>query len=207
MSTAHDPLAGHPDVLRILVVCTGNICRSPVAERLMRDSLRWRVGEDARWVEVTSAGVAALAGERMDPDAAATLAGLGVDGTHDFVARQLVAEHVEAADLVLTAERSHRAHVVDLVPTAVRRTFTLRELQRLLAAADPDTIPAGTPRQRGIGLARAATALRGLVPYVDPAEDDIADPYRRPRAEFELAAAEIGRALAGPLDLLTGVRP
>ena len=197
----------HPGVLRVLVVCTGNICRSPIAERLLRDSLRWRVGADARWVQVASAGTSALDGHPMDPSAVATLAGLGVIGVEDFRSRQLTADLVADADLVLTAERHHRSRVVDLVPSAIRRTFTLRELGRLLEAVDPRALPSGTPRERGLVIAEAATSMRGLVPFVEADEDDIPDPFRRPLVEFERAAATIGRALVRPLDLLTGVRP
>jgi len=196
-----------PGVLRVLFVCTGNICRSPIAEHLMRDSLHWRVGADARWVQVASAGTSALVGQPMESEAAATLAGLGVRGAEHFRARQVTDAMIHDADIVLTAERSHRAVVVDLVPSVVRRAFTLLEFDRLLAAVAPDNVAWGTPRERGLALAHAATAMRGLIPYAEPEDDDIVDPYRRPRIEFERVAAEVGRSLTRPLDLLTGARP
>ncbi|MCW2614387.1 MAG: Tyrosine phosphatase, partial [Frankiales bacterium] len=115
------------DVFRVLHVCTGNICRSPMAERLMRAGLAERLGADADRFVVESAGTWGHSGSPMEAHAHTTLASYGVDGA-DFRARELVAEHVAGADLVLGATREHRAAAVVLHPRAASRTFTLREL-------------------------------------------------------------------------------
>ena len=113
------------EVFRVLHVCTGNICRSPMAERLTRGGLEQRLGADAARFVVESAGTWGHSGAPMEPYAAATLEGYGLDGS-DFRARALVDQHVADADLVLTATREHRAAAVVLHPRAASRTFTLR---------------------------------------------------------------------------------
>ena len=174
-------------MLRILVVCTGNICRSPMAEHLLR------AGLPPGTAEVTSAGTHGLVGEGMQAHALDVLRERGVDGSA-FRARRLEAHHVEGADLVLTATREHRAAVVTLAPTAVRRTFTLRELDRLLSVADltaPD-------------LVAAAAAQRGLVRPDKPGDDDITDPYGGPRSGYVACADLLEATLARPLAALAG---
>ncbi|HEX8508433.1 MAG TPA: hypothetical protein VF635_02900, partial [Propionibacteriaceae bacterium] len=79
--------------LSILLVCTGNICRSPVAERLLRANL------DSS-VRITSAGTYAVVGSAIEPRMAALLRGAGADAD-GFAARQLTVDHVRSADLVL----------------------------------------------------------------------------------------------------------
>lgn len=195
------------EVLRVLMVCTGNICRSPMAEWMFRDGLQRRVGDQHRWVEVLSAGTHAHHGKPMQDDAGRTLARHGVTGHEAFRAQQLTAGLVESADLVLTAAREHRSHVVSLVPAASGRTFTIRELGRLVAAVEPGAVAPGAPRTRGRAVVAAAAAMRGRTDFVEPTEDDIDDPYRRPAAQFDRVGEAVFGALQRPLDLLTGVRP
>ncbi len=120
----------------ILCVCTGNICRSPAAERL----LAARLGPEVR---VASAGTLGLVGHGIQPEMAAHLAALGVPDV-GFTSRRLTAADVREADLVLGLAREHRAAAVELVPAAVRRSFTLLEFARLLATIGPDELPAGS---------------------------------------------------------------
>ncbi len=191
---------------RVLHVCTGNICRSPMAERLMADGLAARLGDGASAFEVGSAGTWGHAGSPMEPFALSTLATLGVDG-EAFRARELVAEHVAGADLVLAATREHRAAAVVLQPRAAARTFTLREFARLTGAVDPAVLPDGDLAERARALVKAAAGKRGLVPPASPKDDDLADPYHAPETAFQACAALVQEALQGPLDLLAGVDP
>jgi protein-tyrosine phosphatase len=169
---------------RILVVCIGNVCRSPLIERL----LRLRLAPAGGAFEISSAGVHAMVGSAMHADAAPELVRLGGDPA-GFTARQLLAGHVEASDLVLTATRDVRAAVLALAPVALRRTFTLRELAALAVTSDATSLPALlTDCAR-----RRATAAR---------EDlDVPDPMGRSR-EVHTEAATIA---AEAVDQLTPV--
>ena len=188
---------------RLLHVCTGNICRSPMAERLTRAGLQARLGDSADRVLVESAGTWSQSGRPMEPYALTTLTQYGVDAA-DFRARELVAEHVVAADLVLAATREHRAASVVLHPRAAARTFTLREFARLVSAVDAAALPAGDVVERGRALVKAAAAQRGRVVPDSPVDDDLSDPYRAPAAAFAACAALVQQVLQGPLDLLVG---
>jgi protein-tyrosine phosphatase len=155
--------------VHVLVVCTANIARSPVAAALL--AAGWR---SAPGIRVSSAGLRARVGAPVDPTMAA-LASVPVQGTG---ARQLTPELVRSADLVLTMTAAQRAAVVGSVPAAVRRTFTLAELAALAAlAVGSDVLPPGEPAQRLAGLLAAAPRLRPL--RTPGADDDIEDPYGR----------------------------
>src|SRR4051812_5840492 len=151
------------ETFRVLHVCTGNICRSPMAQLLMWDGLRKRLGDDADRFVVESAGTWGHTGSPMEPHALTTLSSYDVDGSA-FTARELVAEHVVAADLVLGATREHRAAAVVLHPRAAARTFTLREFARLADAVDSAVLPSGDPVERARALVQAVAAQRGTVP-------------------------------------------
>ena len=189
------------DVFRILHVCTGNICRSPMAEHLMRAGLQQRLGPGAERFVIESAGTWGHTGSPMESYALSTLKTYGVDGA-DFTARELIAEHVVAADLILGATREHRAAAVVLHPRAAARTFTLREFARLAGAVDPGSLPAGDPVERARALVRAAAAHRGLVPPDRPRDDDLEDPYQAPESAFATCGNLVQTTLQGPLDLL-----
>ena len=194
-----------PVIFRVLHVCTGNICRSPMAEHLMRAGLDRRLGIDAERFVIESAGTWGHSGSPMEAHACSTLTAYGVDGA-DFRARELAAEHVAGADLVLGATREHRAASVVLHPRAASRTFTLREFARLIGAIDPAELPVTDVVDRARALVRAAAARRGLVPPAQPRDDDLADPYHAPASAFTACGELVQATLAGPLDLLAAVR-
>lgn len=178
------------------MVCTGNICRSPAAELLLATAL----GPDAG-VRVASAGTHAVVGAPVHPPMAHLLAAAGTP--HDgFLARQLTPAIVRDATVVVTMTRRHRGHVVELVPAAVRRAFTYRELARFADAVAHD-LPAGTPAERLTALLPLAAAQRGRVP-VAPADDDIDDPYQRGDAAYARAFDQVREATAGLARALLG---
>lgn len=176
----------------VLVVCTGNICRSPLVERLLQADLDARFGPGA--LRVRSAGTHALVDQPMDERAAAVLRSLGGD-PDGFRARRLTESMVREADLVITATREHRAQVSRLHPRAMRRSFTLRELALLVDSLDDGELPgADDPRERVRELVALAVQRRGLVRPSDPEALDVTDPYRRPDAAYAAMRREVAQA-------------
>jgi protein-tyrosine phosphatase len=188
----------------VLHVCTGNIGRSPMAERIMRQHLAGQLGDAASAFDVGSAGTGGYPGAGLEPGAAAALRQRGADAG-SFSARELTEELVVAADLVLTATTEHRTAVVGLVPGAVRYTFTLREFARLAPAVAPLLDPLAGPVARARQSVGLALRARGAAPKApDPTADDVADPIGAPLAFYEDRASEIDAACARAVALFAG---
>ena len=108
----------------IALVCTGNTCRSPMAETLMREQLRSKLGaEDA--VRVLSAGVAAAPGMGASPQAIEVMGKRNLDLT-GHASQPLDESIVNVADLILTMTRGHQAAILAAFPNMQDRVFTLR---------------------------------------------------------------------------------
>ena len=106
---------------KIITICTGNICRSPAAEFLLRQ----RLEAVASWQgSVHSADIGALVNHPADENTQAMMLAKDIDlSAHR--AKQLTLEHLRQADLVLVMEKHHRQAVLDLDPTARGKTFLL----------------------------------------------------------------------------------
>ena len=108
----------------IAVVCTGNTCRSPMAEALLREHIAKKFGsEDA--VRVVSAGVAAGVGMGASPQAIEVMGGRGLDLT-GHSSRPLDDSVIRVADLVLTMTEGHRAAILAAWPEMHDRVFPMR---------------------------------------------------------------------------------
>ncbi|WP_407358472.1 low molecular weight phosphatase family protein [Microbacterium sp. LTA6] len=179
----------------ILTVCTGNICRSPLAEVMLRASLR-ELG-----IAVSSAGTHALVDHGMTAQARelAVQGGAREQDALQHQARLLTERMLLEADLVLTMTREHRGIAVQLTPSRLHRVFPVREFARLAAGLSDDDVRraadvGSTPRAR---LGAAVTAIshrRGLSGSASSA-DDVIDPYRRDSEVYQQSARELFPAL------------
>jgi protein-tyrosine phosphatase len=193
------PAPGGAPLFEVLTVCTGNICRSPLAEQLLRLRLA------PLGAVVSSAGTRGLRSAVMTPEALALADQLGVP-TADSAAhrsRFLLESHLTDPDLILTMTRDHRRMVAELAPSRMRSTFTVREFARLAAGISDDEIrdaagkaAAETPGARVRAAATLVAARRGMVlPPRQPEDDDVIDPYGRSWQTYELSAAQLTPAL------------
>jgi len=137
-------------IRHILVVCVGNICRSPMAEALLRREL----GEQDGFT-VHSAGLGALVGHPASEHSVELMAEMGEDIT-GHRAKQIHPDMVNEADLVLVMEAGHRRAIDDADPTARGKVYRLGEWQ----------------------------------------DKDIDDPYRQPKAAYEVALEGIQAGVA-----------
>ena len=179
----------------ILVVCLGNVCRSPAGERLLRLRLDGYLGSAREAVHVSSAGVRAVVGAGMDERAAAELLRLGGDPT-GFRARQLTPVMATTADLVLTATRQLRSRVLEDAPRTMRRTFTIREFAAVISSGALD----GRAHDAADLVARAAAA-RARVGHVD---QDIPDPIGQSEAVHREVVESLDRDCTAIARVLTG---
>ena len=108
----------------ILFVCTGNTCRSSMAEALFKEMLAERNRDD--W-KVISAGVSAFEGNSAHENAILALEEQGIETIKDHQAQRLNQELITQADLILTMTRRHKSLIFAEYPEAEVKTFTLKE--------------------------------------------------------------------------------
>lgn len=184
---------------RLLVICTANVCRSPVAERLFSQALTGQRDADGIEWTVASAGTGQYSAS-LDPSTVAAADGAGIDirGHRSRVLDRDILTR-DGADLVLTMTRGHLPAVVALDPGAWTRTFTLKELAR---RADTEAPPAPDEGFAGWLARMAAGRQARLMMNADPL-DDVADPYGMPKRHHVDMVAEVSHEIdrlikAGP---------
>jgi len=165
--------------LNILFVCTGNICRSPMAEQIFNQL----ASKHQLPVTAHSAGLAAMTGEPMTAESQQAMANLNYTPAAHH-AKDLTPEMLANSDLVLAMTLEHRSDIARMLPKASRYSFTLDEFSRLVyfLTTNPEHSIEFTKRleeTREEFLRRAiseAILLRGMVPTGDDPKD-VTDPY------------------------------
>ncbi|ABK04603.1 protein tyrosine phosphatase [Arthrobacter sp. FB24] len=191
-----------PTPVRILTVCTGNICRSPVAERLLQAGLDQVLPGG---FEVRSAGTRAMVGNPIQPLSADIVNMYG--GTDKgFTARQLTQKILRDTDIVLTMTSKHRGEVLQLDASLLKRTFTIREFARMLEALEErdaageatGTAAAEKASDAGTmwrGLPARLASVRHLALAADSADNEVIDPYKRGPEVYRQMEDELAPAI------------
>jgi len=168
--SSHD--APSPErVLTILCVCTGNSCRSVMAQGLLRHFLN-----DRSDIHVFSAGLGTLGGLGPTPETVAVMAREGID-VSQHLSQPATADLVRQADLILVMDQSHRDSILRKDPAAEPKVFLLKEFLAAEPVGDPNIPdPIGGPLEvyetclitiRG-AVRRVAEWLRGSRPSRSP---------------------------------------
>jgi len=110
----------------VLFVCTGNSCRSVIAEGLLRKYLEDRGRTD---IKVTSAGVGTIDGMPPAPLAVEVMRKKGIDASA-LRTKILTDDMIRNADLILVMEEFHKQEIIERIPNARSKTFLLREFKR-----------------------------------------------------------------------------
>lgn len=174
--------------MHILFVCTGNICRSPTAERLAAALGADNAIPDFR---ASSAGTRAVIGHPMHGDAARVLERLGGDPA-GFSARQLTPKIAADADLVLSMTKAQRDAVLQLAPRQLHRTFSLTEAAALITEFAPAQL-------------QQLVALR---PRLDPVHaPDVPDPIGEDPQFFDWVGSQIAQVVRTIVNFCSSTRP
>jgi len=177
-------------LLEILTVCTGNICRSPLAEELLRLRLTGLP------VRVRSAGTYWLENEPMTAEAIRLAAGFGIPAEESAAHRShaLTEGDLVSPDLILTMTRDHRRDVVELAPARVRSTFTVREFARLASAVSGDELRDAAEAAGPDAAARGRAAIHVVSSHRGWKA------YQRSAAEMEPAIDDVVRVLRAAME-------
>src|SRR5690625_4083506 len=161
----------------IMTVCTGNICRSPLAEQL----LRARIGTPHQFL---SSGLHAVPGAAMDENSATQ--SLKYGGSPGGISTQIEEDLVNQSDLILTMTQQQRDTLVSLFPLAVRKTYTLGEFAKILVTYPEALQNDGDDPFSPTNPFMRASRFRGFLP-LEP-HDDVADPIgQNPQVHAQVA--------------------
>lgn len=186
----------------ILFVCTGNTCRSPMAEGMLRKLAIERGLE----LEVRSAGVAAMEGAPISRHAEAVLR--EQDILDRMTSTPLSNELAEWAHLILTLTQGHKQHVIQRFPHTAGKVFTLKEYVEdrdavLKDVQELDGLYASQQLMAALGQELSAQERERMIELHQRIPSaDISDPFGGSREDYDVTAAEIRTALHKLLDKL-----
>ena len=178
--------------IRILTICTGNICRSPLAAELLAAKL------SPNHFEVAAAGTSPVVGEHMQGTMQRIALRMGASNVSNHRASGITRDAVSNADLILGMDREHRRATAKLQPNAARRSFTLLEFAHVVSYIDETRIDTQMRINGDRPLAALETVMRmrGVVPRLIPERlYDVPDPYGRSKQVYERSAKQIERAV------------
>lgn len=187
---------------RILLVCTGNTCRSPMAEAMLRRMAAYR----RITLAVRSAGVSTMDGMPISVPALESLRKREIE--HTGTSRALTLEVVDWADLILTMTSSHKRSLLQWFPQAVDKTYTLKEFayqdeQLLEDIAELEKLYGEMQIQQALGGQLTDQDRKRLLELEKRIPSfDIADPFGGSQTIYDECSFEIEEALEKLLDKL-----
>ncbi len=178
--------------MKVLFVCTGNICRSPMGELLFPHFFH------TSGIETDSAGTQGLIDSPIDPSSAKLMALDGIDSSQ-FRSKRLTPQLAMSSDLILCFTEHQRKKIVALIPRVRNKTFLLSDFANLCRYFNEHHLLKGdTLEDRLMEVEYNASMVRHVVPTAE----DIADPYRKDFSAFQTVHDQIVYAIADIADAL-----
>jgi protein-tyrosine phosphatase len=166
---------------RLLVVCTANLVRSPVAEAAFKS---WSAREERPEVEITSAGLAATDGLAVPAALLQAIRPYFLD-LHAHRSRRVTRDELGTATVVLSMTEAQREALQAMLPAATPRIFSMKEFARLTSGLAPDGVEGGIP-----AVVQAAHRERPRRPAAGGPED-VTDPYGGSLKQYQECIAEV----------------
>ena len=169
--------------MKVLFICTGNICRSPMGELLLTQFM-----PD---LESDSAGTRGLVSHEIAPNSKRLLDQHGIDSS-SFRAKRVTPQIAQGSDLILCFEHEQRKEIAVIAPTAARKTFLIDDFANMCVYCKEQGYMGGNTRQEKLeSVIDNASMIRPMIPDTNNVEDPIGKDF----AVYQAAYNEICKAL------------